>query len=71
MVIGVDKTTHEYLAVESVHETAVSRDDVTEIFDVESSLEATGEEATKGPNDGRKQRQSHGVQHKRIPGDGS
>ena len=48
--VEVDEPPHHYLAVHSVSETTMAWDGVSEVLDVECSLEATGEEATKGSN---------------------
>jgi len=46
-VVDIDKHAHQKLAVHSIGHAAMSWNAVTEIFDVESTLETRSEEATK------------------------
>lgn len=48
MVIHVGEETHDKLAVHAIGDSAVSRDGVTKVFDLESTFEARSEEAAKG-----------------------
>ena len=53
--VDIDKGGHEELTVKPVHDTTVTRDNVTEILDFKSSLESRCKEATKRSNDGGKE----------------
>ena len=50
--VYVDEGGHQELTVEPVHDSSMSRNDVAEVFDLESPLEAGGKESTEGPDNG-------------------
>ena len=54
IVVKVGKEAHDKLAVESVHNTAMARDGVAKILNLEAALKAWGKEASKGSNQRRK-----------------
>lgn len=54
--IDIDKSCHQVLTVKSVHDSAMTWDDVTEVFDLEGSLEPGCKKSTKRTNDGGEDR---------------
>ena len=62
----MNKSGHEELAVEAVHDPSVAGDGVSEVLDLEGALEAAGEEATEGSDDGGEERHGDRVQHERV-----
>ena len=50
--VDVDKRGHDHLTVEAVHEPAVTRYGIAEVFYFESSLKSAGKEATERPDGG-------------------
>ena len=53
--VNIHEGRHQELTVEPVHDSSMSRNDVTEVFDLESPLEAGGKESTEGPDNGCKE----------------
>ena len=70
MDVDIDESCHQELAVESVHDASVTRDDVTEVLDFKCSLESRGEEASEGTDDGGEQRHEEAVDEEGVEGDG-
>jgi len=68
--VDIDESCHQELAVESVHDASVTRDDVTEVLDFKCSLESRGEEASEGADDGGEQRHEEAVDEEGVEGDG-
>lgn len=64
--VNVDKSGDQKLAIEPVHDAAMSRDHGAEVFDFEGSLEATGEEAAERSNNRTKERKRKRMQNERI-----
>jgi hypothetical protein len=64
-VVYVCKHDHEHLAVQSVHEAAVSRNDVAKILNFECALKAGREEAGEGRDQRGKERERDRMKHKR------
>jgi hypothetical protein len=64
--VHVGKEAHDELAIHSIRHATVSRDRVAKVLDLESSLEARGEEAAKGSNERCKSSKGQGMQlHRR------
>ena len=53
-----------------VHDATVAGDDVTEVLDLEGPLEAGGEEASKGSDDGGEEGHEEGVDEEGEDGHG-
>ena len=68
--VDIDESCHQELAVESVHDASVTRDDVTEVLNFKCSLESRGEEASEGADDGGEQRHEEAVDEEGVEGDG-
>lgn len=66
MNVNVDERRHQVLAVEPVDDSAVTRNNITEVFNLERPLEATGEEAAERTDDRTEQWERQRVQNKRI-----
>ena len=62
----MNKSGHEELAVEAVHDPPVAGDGVSEVLDLKGALEAAGEEATEGSDDRGEERHGDRVQHERV-----
>ena len=69
-VVDTGESGHAELAVETVHSAAVPRNEVVKVFDLESALEAAGEEAAKGCNQRGKDGHENGVHGQRVDGEG-
>lgn len=54
--VDIDERRHQVLTIEAVHNSSMAWNDIAKVFDFECSLEATGKETTKGPNDGAEER---------------
>ena len=67
--VDIDESCHQELAVESVHDASVTRDDVTEVLDFKCSLESRGEEPSEGADDGGEQRHEEAVDEEGVEGD--
>ena len=70
MDVDIDESCHQELAVKSVHDASVTRDDVTEVLDFKCSLESRGKEASEGADDGGEQRHEEAVDEEGVEGDG-
>ena len=70
MDVDIDESCHQELAVKSVHDTSVTRDNVTEVLDFKCSLESRGKEASEGADDGGEQRHEEAVDEEGVEGDG-
>lgn len=64
--VDVHEGGHDHLAVEPVHEAAVARDGITEVLDLEGSLEAAGEEAAERADRRSEDRQRQGMLLERV-----
>lgn len=62
VVVHVSKEAHDELTVHSVRHAAVSRNRITEVLDLEATLETGCEKATEGRNEGSKRCKNKGVQ---------
>lgn len=67
--IHVGKEAHDELAVHAVSHASVSGNGVAKVLDLEGALEARGEEAAKGSDQGRKGRDDDGVELDGLGGD--
>ena len=61
-IIDSSKSTHNKLTVHTISDTAVTRNEVGEIFDFESTFEAAGKEATKRSDEGSKGGEGEGME---------
>lgn len=66
MNIDIDERSHDDLTVESVHETTVTWNSISEVLDLKSSLESASKEAAKWTNSRGENSQSERVNLKRI-----
>lgn len=48
MVVHIHEGRHQDLAVKTIHDASMARNDVSEVLDLECPFEATGEESPKG-----------------------
>lgn len=62
VIVHVGEEAHDELAVHAVRHAAVSGDGVAKVFDLEGALEARGEEAAKGGDEGGEGGQDEGVE---------
>merc|ERR1711909_22209 len=69
--VDIDKGGHEELAVKPVHDTPMSRYQVTKILDLECPLESRSKETTKRTNDGCKEGHEEAMNEERINCEGS
>ena len=66
--VDVDKSGHEELAVEPIHDSTMARNDITEVLDFKSSFESTRKEPSKRSNHRGKNRHEESMQKKGIHG---
>lgn len=69
VIVDKGKEAHDELTVHTVSDAAMAGNRITEILDLECALEARGEKAAKGGNEGRKGRQDKRVKLHRGRGD--
>lgn len=67
--VNIDKGSHEELTVKPVHDATVTGDDVTEVLDLECSLESRSKEATERSNNRGKERHEETVNEERVESD--
>ena len=70
MDVNIDKGGHQELTVESVHDSSMSRDQVSKIFDLECSLKSRCKETTKRTDDRSEERHEEAVDEEGVEGDG-
>ena len=68
--VNIDKGGHQELTVKPVHDSSMSRDQVTKVLDLECSLESRSKEPTKRTNDRSKERHEEAVDEEGVEGDG-
>lgn len=68
VVVHVGEESHDELAVHTVGHASMSGNGVTEILDLEASLESRGEETTEGGDEGGERCEDEGVQLHRSKG---
>ena len=64
--VDVDEGSHQVLTVEAIHDAPMTWDHVSEVLDLERTLEATRKEAAKGSDHGAEQRESQRVQDEGV-----
>jgi len=64
--INVDEGRHQELAIETIHDSSVSWNNVPEIFNLKRPLESTGEEPAEGADNAREDGHEEGVQQKWV-----
>lgn len=70
VVVHVRKEAHDKLAIHAVGNATVARNRVAKVLDLESTLQARGEEAAKGSDERRKGSEVEGVKLYRSNSDG-
>jgi len=67
--VDIGEGGHQELAVESVHDAPVARDDVAKVLDLERSFESRCKEAAEGSDDGGEKGEEEGVDEEGEEGD--
>ena len=67
--VNINKSGHQELTVESIHDSSMARDNVTKILDFERTLESRSKETTKRSNDRSKERHEEAVDEEGVEGD--
>ena len=66
--VNIYKRGHQELTVKPVHDSSMSRDQVTKILDLECTLKTRSKETSKRSNDGGKERHEEAVDEEGIEG---
>ena len=71
LIIHEGEHAHDELAVHAIRDASVARDGLAEVLDLESALEARGEEAAEGRDQRGKSREDEDVELDGLDGDGA
>ena len=67
--VDIDKSSHQELTIEPVHDSSMSRNNITKVFDFERSFESRCEEAPKRTDDRSEERHKEAVDEEGVEGE--